>query len=452
MAVRGNENSSPNDKKEATLIAAVANTRLGRLIDAVKMDADFARICNQIESTGGAKDKRAKEMLDAALDLIRQLRSAVPKGQPQPKELIDLSLEVLDLVGDKFGDHKWDYAHALTLMQESRYKEALVLMQGISTTDPNYFSSRYQMLRINLKLLDTAATPQEKMDIGRALVDSCEGFLRLPATATPEARKQVEEYRKDILLIEISTCLDPLKDYSTAIMALEKLEALPGLTANVRGVVLRDRIKAYQGQGSTGQATDTMKEYMEKFPAEAPDIIRGMIAEDIAQIDRFEKTDPAKSKEIAGAAVTLVKVLIDSVKAKPGADVKTVYSYRQILADMEIRAGQIKDAVDLFNVLQKEDPKDLFNFMGEARAIFADGQWNKAHDYFAKLLPKLTLGGESYWEAYLRIVQCNTHIGSAEAIAANKKTLGDLKASYSGTAGGTTYKADYEELFKKYGL
>jgi hypothetical protein len=443
--VLSNPAASTSDRKEATLIAAVVNARLGRLVDAVKMDAAFASLCFDLEGHGAAKDPRAGDMLDAAIGQLHELRAAVPPGQPQPKEIIDLSELILGLKAGKLNDPKWRYPLMLTLVQQGKLDEAVKVGATISQSDPNYFASRYQLLRINLQLLQQSKDEAVKQQNARNLIQSCEAFLNTNPSATPGAQQQLDQYRNDILLIEASTALDPLKDNATALAALAKLEAQPNLTPQVKGVILRDRIQA-------GDKT-AMKKYMDEFPADAPNIIRGMIAEDIAQIDRIEKNDPAKSKELATDAVELVKSLIESSKS---ATPKDIYSYRQILADMQIRAGQYADAIALFKELQDQtkggDPKDLFNFMGEARAIFADGKWNMAHDYFARILPKLSLGSDSFWLAYLRIIQCNEAIGTPEAKAANKKVLQDLRASYSDGTGGTAYKDDYMQLLKKYDI
>jgi hypothetical protein len=441
-SVLTNAAATASDRKEAALVAAVVDARLGRLVDAVKMDDAFAQMCFEAENAGAKKDPRGKEMLDAAMGQLGELRAAVPAGQPQPQEILDLSAQTLDLLAGKFNDTKWRFAQMVSLVQSGKLQEAKEAAAGISENDPNYFNSRYQLLRINLQLLQQAKDENVKRQSALDLLQSCETFLHTrPPASAKVSQEQVDQYRNDILLIEASTALDPLKDAATALQALAKLEEQPNLTPQVKGVILRDRIMA--GDKSA------MDKYMKEFPADAPNIIRGMVAEDISQILRLEKTDPAKAVELATDAVSLIKSLIDSSKNASPAD---IYSYRQILADMEVHANQSADAAALFDDLQKEEPKDLFNFMGEARAIFALGKWNMAHDYFAKILPKLSPGSDSYWEAYLRILQCNEYIGTPAAKTEVHKTLQDLSASYGDAVGGTAYKDDYIAMLKKYDI
>src|SRR6185437_14362261 len=104
----------------------------------------------------------------------------------------------------------------------------------------------------------------------------------------------------------------------------------------------------------------------------------------------------------ASEAVNLLKSLITSSGDSPD-----VYVYKQILADTMIRAGQGKEAKDLYVELQKQKPPDLLNFIGEARAAYVAGEYAYAHDLLVRIIEKLPQGSESYWEAWLRIIQSN---------------------------------------------
>ncbi len=307
-------------------------------------------------------------------------------------------------------------------------------------------------------MLNQSTGGEDKQSTARALVQSCEDYLKPPSSATKEARAEIEKNRKDVLLIESSTALDILRDAPRALEALDKLEKFPDLTPAARGLILRDRIKAYQIGGDEAGAEAAMQSYIEQFPKDAPNIIKSMIFAAQQEIDRVAKTDPAHAKDIAGNAVGLIKILIQSTKAPASGDEeakkqyeKTVYTYKQILGDMATRAGQVTAALAVFEGLQKENKTDLFNKLGVARAYYADKQWGKAHDEFGKILPQLLDGSDSYWEVYLRMIQCNEGLATPDAKSEIVRTLKDLKAS-SGDLGGANFKADYADLVRKYDI
>ncbi len=144
-AVIKNNAASLNNRKEALLISALANGRLGHRAEAARMDLDFADLCVQMEKQGSAKDPRAKELVNLALNQIGELRAAAAGGA-LPKEVSDLALRATAKAAD-LGEHQWDYAHILLQIQKGNLREAALGLQGMSQSDPHYIESRYQLLR-----------------------------------------------------------------------------------------------------------------------------------------------------------------------------------------------------------------------------------------------------------------------------------------------------------------
>ena len=73
-----------------------------------------------------------------------------------------------------------------------------------------------------------------------------------------------------------------------------------------------------------------------------------------------------------------------------------------------------------------------------------------ALDYFTRILPRMTPGGDAYWETWLRIIECKEALKGSAAADEIKKTLQDLKGS-TAHLGGDTYKEDFDRLLLKYG-
>ncbi|MEI7767022.1 MAG: hypothetical protein WCJ97_06255, partial [Phycisphaerae bacterium] len=204
---------------------------------------------------------------------------------------------------------------------------------------------------------------------------------------------------------------------------------------------------------------DLVKIYYEKYPQQAPEIIRGMVYEAIKDIDLYEKTEPERAKQTAKEAADLVLMLAELSKAdktKSEADrAKDEYAYRQYYGDMLIRGGRADEAYKLFtdmdNTFKAKNPgrDDIFNKMGQARALYYMGHHLDAHEAFVRLIPRLEQASESWWEAYLRVLQCNEKLG--KDTDETKKTLKNLKGSFPQTIGGP-YKDDFMLLLTKYSI
>ena len=63
----------------------------------------------------------------------------------------------------------------------------------------------------------------------------------------------------------------------------------------------------------------------------------------------------------------------------------------------------------------------------------------------------MQVGSESFWEAWLRVIQAMESQGAAGGVEI-KSRLGDLKAVYGTKFGGEHFAADFKKLAQKYEL
>ena len=182
-----------------------------------------------------------------------------------------------------------------------------------------------------------------------------------------------------------------------------------------------------------------------------------MVLSTVEEINRVERTDAGKARELAEYVVQLLDPIIGQAEKEEKGE--SAYEYRLIQADMLVRAGKAEEAGKLAVELQKKKPNDLRPFMAEARGRFAAAQaagdtkgYGETQDYFARILVKLTPGSESFWECWLRILQSMDARGAATGPAEIKKSLTDLKGIYGSKFGGELFKGDFEKLAAKYGV
>ena len=68
-----------------------------------------------------------------------------------------------------------------------------------------------------------------------------------------------------------------------------------------------------------------------------------------------------------------------------------------------------------------------------------------------EILPRLQPGNDSYWESWLRIIQCMEALYGEGARADIRQKLRDLRSTSETGLGGEMYKQEYDRLVIKYG-
>lgn len=448
MAVRENAASTNSEKLEATLIAAVASETLSRPLDSARYKIDFAKM--------NPKDKRAKALLESALMQLGQIRQ---EGQVTP-EVAELTRTALGIMtGDYFNSPEWRYAYGVTLEEQGDLAAAKKVFEEIPSKDKSFLDAQYRLVRISVvqmgKLAEKQASPAEQKRAAEELLKACTRYLKLIDSAPAEQRERVAKYLTDLRLIQISTALTPLRDHKAALDGIATLEAEAKrtnqeLSSNVKGALLRYRILAYQ---LAGKPEEAMKEVQRLPERDRGPTIQQMVGENYREIMAVEESDPKRARELAEMVSSLLTQLVQ-LSTQEG-KTEDAYTYRQLLADMLGKAGKTDDSIKLWLDLQKAKPADLYNYLGEARALFGKAQQTRksddvvaARNLYLKVFPKLPNGGEAYWEAYLRIFQLNEIDG--KGVEEMKKTLRDLKVSHGARFGGELHKADFEKLLLKY--
>jgi hypothetical protein len=453
-AVYNNATATPAEKLEGAFLAGVCHALLGNLAEAARYNVAFAELATP-------SDPRTKPIVELAIQQIAELRKAAGEAGPSP-ELKDLSERALTLSTGKLGETQFKYAQARTLEDNGKPDKAATAFAQVPAEDKNYLDARFHLIILQAERLSSGKLPEEvAKSVGKELFAACADFLKMtdtpPAGAPADAVARAKRVVPDIWLIEAGAALQPaIKDPATALDLLQKLEGRKDeLSAAQEGAVLRYKVQAYQMAGQPDKAFEAVQAYAKGQGQDALDVIKGMAVSSLEDINKVEKTDPAQARRLADYVAKLLEPII-AESAKQGKK-DTVYEYQQIRADMLVRSGHAKEGREVALKLQQEKPGDLRSFMTEARACFAIAQQTKspqdyayAKDYFERIQPRITPGVDSYWECWLRMMQCAEAINGEAAAPEIRKKLGDLQVLFGSKLGGEAFKADFEAMLKKY--
>jgi len=461
VAVKENKSSTASDKLEATYLAGICSAVLNDLVPAIQFNVEFVELSS-------AKDERAKKVLDITMGQIGQLKKEHPDvaNSAQVRTLVE---KALLLSVTKFGDDKYAFYLAVSLVQAEKLDEAARAFARVPQNDPKYVEAQYGLVSIaTTRFSELTGKQAPQADVQRAANDlfkTCGNFVALlerpPAGIPAETLNRFRSYRTDILFIEATTALNPnVNDGRKALDRIEKLYKLQGeLTPRMQGAVLRLKIQAMQtSNANSAEIMKVMHEYAKALGKDPVDVMTAMASQTLEEATRIEKTDPAQAKSLANFVVKLFDPIIEEKnKSGTAADKKAAFDLRSIKAHMMVLAGDYMGAQALCLQLQKEDPVQLSPFQTEARAMFLkakethdNSEYAKSLDLFKRILPRLTPGNEGYWESWLRIIQCMEAIKGDVARDEIKQKLRDLRSS-SPDLGGSLYKQDYDRLVVKYG-
>jgi hypothetical protein len=436
--------TTPAETREALLIAAVCRAQLGALLEAVRLNLRFVQ--------QAPDDARARQVMNLTLAQL----GALHKANTASDAVTALTDQALTLATNTLGMTQWLYARGTALEESGDLAAAAAAYAAVPGNESTYLDAQYRLLRVAVARLHTpaaatgpaappAATPEQRSREARELLARIRQYFTLVAHADPPAQTRLAPYLLDLRLVQATLELSPLEDPQAALEALSTLEreaAVGGvpLAPTLQTAILRCRVQAYEQAHQTDQALATLAKLP---PQEAPAIILAMARQNIDEVTALESTSPDGARRRAAAAAQLLHQLVILTVDKDQA-----YAYRQLEADMLARAGATEPAQKLWTALQQERPPDLLNFLGEARAIFLAGDYPKAEDYFGRILAKVPIASESYWECYLRILQSADRQNKTSDVI--RQRLRDLRASYGAQVGGQKYHAAYAELFAKY--
>jgi hypothetical protein len=450
QAVIGNAAASKQEKAEAMIVAGVCYSRLSKPAEAARMNLEFAQ--------AAPDDARARQVVEVALGQIGELRRA---GTLTP-EMSKLADDALALATEKYGEKRWLYARGILLQEQSKPKEAAAAFEQVPADDENYIDARYRLVVIKLNALNemtnAKAAQGELVTAGRDLVARCTALADLLAKTTAGMREARKSYVVDLRLVQAGTLISPLGDAAGALQALDLLDQQTPemklvITPATQEALWRDRILALQMTGKGAEALTVLDRLRGQSKEKGLVMEQGLAARNVEEIGRIEASEPDRAKTMAAATVGLLERLIADTTAADD-----LYRYKQLQADMLTRAGRPQAAAKVWRDLQgisaaevtagKRKEDDLLNHIGEARALQADSQFSEARKRLNEMLPNVEPGSEAYWEVYLRIFQCLEAEGADKEVI--HKPLHDLHAAYGAAVGGKRFKAEYEDLAKRY--
>jgi len=469
QAARSNAQATRVDKSEATFLLGVGHALLGELPEAVQFEVDFASMA--------PGDTRARQMIDLALQQIGELRKQAPAttqatgtgaaigaaASTLSPEMRALAERALEISTKTFGDRQWLYAQGRLLEESGKGAEAAAVYEGIKPEERTYLEARYRLVALAAERFGALeGKPEEQAQAATELFAVCTKFsdvLEHPPAATPkEVVQAAKAYQYNIWLLEAATAVSPgVKNAQVALDRVTKLDAARGqLSEGQRTAVLQYRMQAYLLAGQQEQAAAALEEFAKSGGGLA--VVRGMALATVDEIDKMNPPDPQQVKKLSSYVVMLLGPLIRQATAEGKTD--SAFEYRLIQADMMVKTGQYKEAETLATTLQGEKPTDIRAFLAEARAVFAEAQeaapadaklFAKAQDYYTRLLgsPRMQVGSESFWEAWLRVIQAMEAQGVAGA-GEIKSRLGDFKAVYGGKFGGERYAGEFRKLAERY--
>ena len=437
----------PALKAQAQLIAGICLADRGDIEKAAKINLAFV--------TQNPGNQQARPVLNIALSQLQQLNQASTVSAA----VTDMTRQAIALAYEKFHEKQWRFAYGVSLQQARQFSRAAKIFAEVSPGDPQYIPARYELVRIlTRKFTRLAAHNQDPITVrsaAREVIRSARSLVAViehpPAHTPADVIKQARAYRPALLMLIASTALDPLHEPRLAGTALNQLDAMSkSLSSAQRGIVLRYRIRQYQLLGKTDQILPLIRRYAQGSSENADDVVKGLIGQYLKESRSLRHSDPAKSRSLAANAASLLKQLINAMAKNPKKNKRRVYVYTQLRAQELIYAGEPEHALALYKKLEKENPRDLGNFIGGARAAYAIPNYSLAHSLYVRIIPKLEPGSALYWEAYLYLIRSNirSNMYQKETV----QTLKSLAAIYGSTIGGKYYHRQYEKILRTYGL
>jgi hypothetical protein len=440
-------NQPPALKAQAQLIAGICWADRGDIQKAARINLAFV--------TENPTDKQALPVLNIALSQLQQLNQASNVSAA----VTHMTQQAIALAYEKFHEKQWRFAYGVSLQQARHYRRAEKIFAGVPPGNPQYIQAQYQLVRIRArKLTQLMAADQDPISIrsaARRVIRSARALVAVidhpPPHTPPDVVKQARAYRPQLLMLIASTALDPLHEPLLAGTALDQLDTMAkSLSNSQRGIVLRYRIRQYQLMGKTDDILPLIRRYARGSSENADDVIKGLIGQYLRESRRLRHSDRAKSQSLAASAASLLKQLINAMSKNPKKNKLRIYVYNQLRAQELIYAGEPEHALALYKKLEKQNPRDLGNFIGGARAAYAVPNYSLAHSLYVRIIPKLEPDSSLYWEAYLYLIRSN--IRSNRYQKETVQTLKSLVAIYGSTIGGKYYHRQYEKLLRTYDL
>jgi hypothetical protein len=476
----------------AALLAGFLLQKLNQPVEAATALLDYA------QQFGGSEIKNANTALDAAQGLVGQLRSGPRRDEPEVVAIYEQFLPLA--VNAPFGRTQFAFEYARRLQQSGDPAEAIRYFAIVPPTDARALDARYFELVARKQQLDDLATSTDRAAVLSEIQRLADEVNRAAAEAlskTPDDRRR-NAYR--LMLARTSLLAADLarREQKNPDRALKLLN---NFDASVQGLAAADalstdamlvRVQSFMAAERYNEATQELVKLLNRTEGgQGAQIVYNLLEKLNADLDRAQTAgDTALMRGLAKNRAQLSGFLVDwAANSKDPGIRKFTYRYKvfdaetqrlaAVLAESDdARRAGLKTAADRFTALQSAenlalykaslDPKsaadpELYDpqvVFGLARVQFDIGDWLVARDNFSRLIVQRKLGtattpiqedgqvrytdNDAYWEAVLRLIQCNLKLGSG--VEESKSFLKEQYITWGERVGGKKCKPQFDEL------
>lgn len=402
---------------------AVAHFQLGEPAEAVEF---FARLVEE-----HPKFSRSDVALDYAVRIAADYYAQDP-NRSDPRRLNTLVRALTTLVAvqpDSDQAAYWRYYLGDALAKLDRREEAADVFGSVPPGSENYCPARYQEVvqrwAIYQGLPDDAAAEdrQARLDGVVGSARACLEILTVAVSDSTEAApggQDLSAYRAGTMLLLAEAHLEPeVNEPQRTLAMLEGFDARFTGRNELLGRAWRLRILAHQRLGQLDEAGRIVDLYLQREPAAA-----GAVMDQLLRVMTYEARrlrDAGKPYDAAAAqSLSLARKLHDWARSHPnllgGASLE---SFQVRLAGAFLMAGDHERALELVSEILPDDPSQVSGVRVNlealncyAESLYQLGRYEEAQPVFYRLWGIHTEGGDYWWLALLRSLQCHTEMGS----------------------------------------
>lgn len=482
-------------RDSAALLSGFFLQKLNQPVEAATALLDFAQ-----QPRGDTKDSNIA--LDAAQGLIGQLRAGARRDEPAVVALYERFLPVA--INAPFNRTQFAFEYARRLQLNGDYTQAIEYFRKIPAGDARALDARYFELVARQQQLDEAASGADRAAVVQEIQRLADEVNRAAGDALAKAPDERRGNAYRLMLARTSLLAADLarreqKNPGRALELLKNFDAsvqgLPGAGALAADAMLV-RVQSYMAAERYNEATQELVRLLNQTEGgQGAQIVYNLLEKLNTDLDRAQAAgDKAQMRSLAKNRAQLSGFLVDwaANNKDPGIQ-KFTYRYKvfdaetqrsaAVLAETdEARRAGLATAAERFNSLKSPenlalykssldpaatsaepdlyDPQVLF---GLARIDFDLGNWEAARTNLSRLIVERKLGtatiaveeegqiryldNDAYWEAVLRLIQCNLKLQSG--IEESKSFLKEQYITWGSRVGGKKWKAQFDELRKQ---
>lgn len=271
---------------------------------------------------------------------------------------------------------------------------------------------------------DVNLLPKRAFEVVETARECVEELTRRLAELTDADRAdEVARWIASAQLIGAEMRLRPeMQQYREALQMVEGFEQTYADRPDLVVRALRIRLIAYQRLGELDNALGVAAEYVSGDPASAGVFLQELLTSLREEVEQLERRGLLREAgERTQAALQLARQLDAWADARGDRlSLANRLAVRLQLADTCLLAKRYNEALELFQqCLDAEagraDPSAAPNataLFGKAEALYQLGRYEQANELFNKLWNGLEQGSRLWWRSAVRILGCNTELGS----------------------------------------